>query len=107
MIVLDAQFVIGRDHVDMIGLDRHAVLDLAHPHGGHALQQFRQHAFMQRVMCCTTTKAKPLSGGTLTRNSQIGSSPPAEAPMPTMGSSGAAAEGALFWSSWHIINLAR
>ena len=33
--------------------------------------------------CWSTTKAMPLSGGTAAKNFSSGSSPPAEAPMPT------------------------
>ncbi len=35
--------------------------------------------------CCTMTKAMPVSTGRARRSSQVASSPPAEAPMPTMG----------------------
>jgi hypothetical protein len=43
--------------------------------------------------CVTTTKAIPLSGGVFLKNSSSASSPPAEAPRPTMGKALAGAIG--------------
>jgi hypothetical protein len=73
-----------------------AIPDLDDFHGGGTLKQFGHDALPRRVQCWMMTNAMPLPAGTRPRNCSRASSPPAEAPMPTIGKDTAAgvAEGA-------------
>jgi cobyrinic acid a,c-diamide synthase len=45
-LAVETQVAVGRDHVDAIGFDRHAIFDFAYLHAGDTLQQLGQHAFV-------------------------------------------------------------
>lgn len=45
----DGELAVGRDHIDGIALDEHAVGGLLHGQGGHALQQAAQQGLARRV----------------------------------------------------------
>ena len=86
----DGHILVRRDHIDVVGLNMGAILDLKDLHGGGALEQFHHEPLWVGSRCWTTTKAKPLSAGTCRKNRSSASSPPAEAPIPTMGTRGTA-----------------
>ena len=47
--VQDGHVLVGRDHVDVVRLDLHPVLDLDDRHGGGALEQLHHDALVRRV----------------------------------------------------------
>ena len=83
--VQDGHVLVRRDHIDAVRLNRGAILDLDDLHAGGALEQFGHEPLCVGSRCWTMTNAMPLSAGTCRRNCSNASSPPAEAPMPTMG----------------------
>ena len=78
------------DDVSAIRLDYHSVLHLENLHPGIALDQLGKDAFMVSGQVLDQTKAMPgsLSAGMVEKKASNAASPPAEAPMPTMGNSG-------------------
>ena len=52
--------------------------------------------------CWTMTKAKPLSDGTFRKNRSSAASPPAEAPIPTMGKRDCAARASSVSEGWLV-----
>jgi len=47
--VENGEIAVGRDDIDVVRLDLHAVLDLEDGHGGGALKQFNHDALVGRV----------------------------------------------------------
>ena len=88
--VEDGHVFVRRDHIDAVRLNRGAILDLKDLHGGGALEQFRHELLCVGSRCWTMTKAMPLVCRNVPQEQVQASSPPAEAPMPTMGTRGSA-----------------
>ena len=85
----DGHVVFGRDDVDVVRLHPQAVLDLVST--GIAVARARSSGNRLACLgarCCTSTKAMPVSAGSALSSWVKASSPPAEAPTPTIGKVG-------------------
>ena len=83
--VQDRDILVGRNDIDAIRPDLHPVCGLLDDHRRGALQQFREHAGAVGVEVLDDDKGHAAVGGTPASNCSSASSPPAEAPMPTIG----------------------
>jgi hypothetical protein len=83
--VLGLQHLARRDHVDMCSASTAARPPPSPPHAGAALQHLGQRALVVGERWITTTKASPVSGGMVVKNSCSASMLPAEPPRPTSG----------------------
>jgi hypothetical protein len=84
-VVEDRHVAVGRDHIDAIRHHLHLVLRLDHRHGRGALQDFGEQAGVARVEVRHQHEGHTAVGLVLRKNCSKASSPPAEAPTPTMG----------------------
>jgi hypothetical protein len=69
----------------VLRLDLFAVPRIDDRHSGRPAKDLGKHALAVRRQVVTTTKASPLPAGRDLKNCSSASTPPAEAPMPTMG----------------------
>ena len=70
--------------VYVIGLDDRLVFDRRNRHRRLAGKDLGEQARVFGERCWTTTKARPVSIGSARSSSETASSPPAEAPIPTI-----------------------
>ena len=83
--VRDLHDAIGRRDIEVVGLEHVAILRLRHRHRGGAAEDLRQRLSRPGGRWVTITKAMPVSAGMPGNRPSSAFSPPAEAPMPTMG----------------------
>ena len=78
---------VRRDDVGTVGFDLHAVLDLVDLHAGVAFDQVAENALVVRgeVLHQDKGHAGLVVGGKAEKKASNAASPPADAPMPTMG----------------------
>ena len=82
----DAQIRVGRNDINVIGLDPQIVGDLLHRHRSGPRQKLCQRAFMLRIQDAAPTRNPcPISSGKCFSNWVNASNPPADAPTPTIG----------------------
>jgi hypothetical protein len=73
--VQDGQVRIGRNHVDVIGLNLHPVFHLDDRHLGAPPKEFRHHAFVGRLKVRHQDECQPVSGGKWEKNCSNASKP--------------------------------
>jgi hypothetical protein len=83
--VQDGHVLIGRNHIDAVRRDPQTVLDLHDRHGGCALEQLDHDTLVVRVQVLDDDKGHAAAVRHVPQEQLQASSPPAEAPMPTMG----------------------
>jgi len=83
--VRQGHFGVGRNHVNVVWLQGHSVLGFPNRQSGGSRQKATQNALVSGVKVLNQHKSHALSAGRCCNNSVKASSPPAEAPMPTMG----------------------
>ena len=82
--VQDRQVGVGRNHVDAVRPDLHAVRGLDDRHLRVPPQQFRHHSLVRRLEVRHQDERQPGIGGKRAKNCSRASSPPADAPTPTI-----------------------
>ena len=81
----DRQVGVGRNHIDAIGRDPQIICHLVHRHRRGPREQMRQRAFVLRIEMLHEDKSHPRIRRQMFEQLGEASSPPADAPTPTIG----------------------